>query len=95
MYNGAKSKVRVNGSYSGEFEVRVGVHQGSLLSLLLFIMHSLALSSLETLDLLMEILKLWKVKYRKYNPMCKHRENKSDYLWERFGYYKTISKVFM
>ena len=40
MYNGAKSKVRVNGSYSGEFEVRVGVHQGSLLSLLLFIMHS-------------------------------------------------------
>ena len=39
MYKGAKNKVRANGSYSGEFEVRVGVHQGSLLSLLLFIMH--------------------------------------------------------
>ena len=27
MYSGAKSKVRVNGSCSGEFEVKVGVHQ--------------------------------------------------------------------
>ena len=28
MYNGASSKVRMNGSYSEEFEVKAGVHQG-------------------------------------------------------------------
>ena len=27
LYNGAKSKVRVNSSYSDEFEVKVGVYQ--------------------------------------------------------------------
>ena len=36
MYNDAKSKVKVNGSYSDEFEVKIGVHQGSVLSRLLF-----------------------------------------------------------
>ena len=41
---GAKSKVRVNGSYSDEFEVKVGVHQGSVLSSLLFIIVLEALS---------------------------------------------------
>ena len=44
MYNGAKSKVRVNGSYRDEFVVKVGVHQGSVLSPLLFIMVLDALS---------------------------------------------------
>ena len=44
MYNGAKSKVRVNGSNRDEFEVKVGKHQGSVLSRLLFILTLEALS---------------------------------------------------
>ena len=44
MYNNARSKVRVDGSYSEEFEVTVGVHQGSVLSPLLFIIVLEALS---------------------------------------------------
>ena len=35
-YN-ARSRVRVNGSYCDEFEVKVGVHQGAVLSLLFII----------------------------------------------------------
>ncbi len=38
MYADARSIVEVNGKYSEEFEVKVGVHQGSVLSPLLFIM---------------------------------------------------------
>ena len=37
MYANAQSRVRVGEGYSEEFEVKVGVHQGSILSLLLFI----------------------------------------------------------
>ena len=36
LYDGAKTKVRVRSAYSEEFEVKVGVHQGSVLSPLLF-----------------------------------------------------------
>ena len=35
MYNGANSRVRVKGRFSERSEVTVGVHQGSVLSLLL------------------------------------------------------------
>ena len=79
MYNGAKSKVRVIGSYSDQFEVKVGVNQGSVFSPSIITIVLEALSRefrtscpweflyaddlvliAETLDLLMEKLKLWK-----------------------------------
>ena len=44
MYSGAKSRVRVDNTYSEEFSVKVGVHQGSVLSPLLFILVLEALS---------------------------------------------------
>ena len=44
MYANARSKVRVNGQCSEEFNVGVGVHQGSVLSPLLFILVLEALS---------------------------------------------------
>ena len=37
MHVGAKSRTRVNSSFSKEFEIKTGVNQGSVLSLLLFI----------------------------------------------------------
>ena len=37
MYQNARSCVRINNSYSDVFSVQVGVHQGSVLSPLLFI----------------------------------------------------------
>ena len=36
LYDGAKIRVRVGSAYSEEFEVNVGVNQGSVLSPLLF-----------------------------------------------------------
>ena len=44
MYANARSRVRVGEEYSEEFEVKVGVHQGSVLSPLLFIIVLEALS---------------------------------------------------
>ena len=44
MYTDVKSCVRVNGQFSKEFGVGVGVHQGSVLSPLLFILVPEALS---------------------------------------------------
>ena len=44
MYSNARSRVRVGEGYSEEFEVKVGVHQGSVLSQLFFIIVLEALS---------------------------------------------------
>ena len=44
MYDGCTSRVRVNDSYSESIDVKVGVHQGSVLSPLLFIIVLEALS---------------------------------------------------
>ena len=44
MYNNARSRVKVGSEYSDEYEVRVGVHQGSVPSPLLFIIVLEALS---------------------------------------------------
>ena len=44
MYANARSSIHVGEGYSEEFEVKVGVHQGSVLSPLLFIIVLEALS---------------------------------------------------
>ena len=44
MYANVRSRARVDEGYSEEFEVKVGVHQGSVLSPLLFIIVLEALS---------------------------------------------------
>ena len=36
LYEGAKTRVRVDSDLSEEFEVKVGMHQGSVLSLFIF-----------------------------------------------------------
>ena len=57
MYEDATTTVRVNGRESKAFSVRVGVHQGSVLSPLLFIIVLEALSREFKEGLPMELLK--------------------------------------
>ena len=45
MYSGGKSRVRINNVLGNKFSVKVGVHQGSVLSPLLFIIVLKMLSS--------------------------------------------------
>ena len=44
MYDGANSRIRVNSCFSERFEVTVGLHQGSVLSPVLFAIVMEALS---------------------------------------------------
>lgn len=44
MHSGAVNKVRFSHEYSDEFRVQIGVHQGSVLSLFLFIIILLAIT---------------------------------------------------
>lgn len=56
MYDGSRTSVRVDGTQSEEFVVKVGVHQGSVLSPLLFIMVLEALSQEFRVGLPLEML---------------------------------------
>ena len=51
MHVGARSRKRINSSFSEEFEVKVAVHQGSVLSLLLFILVLEALCFIQMIGL--------------------------------------------
>ena len=56
LYDGAKTRVRVGSAYSEEFEVKIGIHQGSVLSPLLFAIF---------VDLLQKVQKgMWLMNYR-------------------------------
>ena len=57
MYQNARSQVRVNNLFSGVFDVKVGVHQASVLSPLLFII------ALEALSLEFQTICPWKLLY--------------------------------
>ena len=56
LYEGSRTKVRVGSGTSGEFWVRVGVHQGSVLSLLIFAIVVDVVTELAREGLLNEIL---------------------------------------
>ena len=57
MYKEVRSRVRVGDEYSNSFDVQMGVHQGSVFSLLLFVI------LLETLSLKFRTGCSWKILY--------------------------------
>ena len=56
LYDVAKTRVRVSSVYSEEFEVKVGVHQGSVLSPLLFAIVVDVTTEIATRDVVNELL---------------------------------------
>ena len=86
MYDNAHSKVRITNSYSNPINVSVGVHQESVLSLLLFIIVMEALSHefrtgcpwelLYTIDLVIVVESLGELKVRIGKMYRKRRDSR-------------------
>ena len=86
MYDNAHSKVRITNSYSNPINVSVGVHQESVLSLLLFIIVMEALSHkfrtgcpwelLYTVDLVIVVESLGELKVRIGKMYWKRRDSR-------------------
>ena len=82
MYRNTKSQVRINSTFSDDFLVKVGLHQGSVLSPLLFIIVLEALSkeirSGCPEELLYEKLKSWKNAMESKGLRVNFKKTKSD-----------------
>ena len=90
MYKDVRSRVRVGDGYSEEFGVGVGVHQGSVLSPLLFIIVLEALSrefctgcpwELLSMEELLVKVQTWKTRDGEKGPACEHWEDKDYGVW--------------
>ena len=92
MYSNTRSLVRINSSTSDEFEIQVGVHQGSVWSPLLFNMVLEALSQDFRATCPFEMLQMiwsWSV-----SPWTSSYTNSTpgDMAWSRKGHALTLSK---
>ena len=82
LYDGAKTRVRVGCAHSKEFEVKVGVHQGSMLSPPLFAI---------VVDEISENARVWLMNY--YMQMTLLSWAKNGRLEGRFWNWKDALKV--